>query len=77
LKPLDWFIVGMYAVSALLIGLHFTRLSSHGIESYFVGGRSLKWWAPPEGLRQFSPTALAASYPRRGYRYIPEIPERV
>ena len=45
MRPLDWAIVGMYAVSALLIGLYFTRRSSHGIESYFVGGRSLKWWA--------------------------------
>ena len=40
MKSLDWVIVGIYAV---LIGLYFTRRSSSGIGSYFVGGRLLKW----------------------------------
>ena len=44
MKPLDWGIMAMYAVVALAIGLYFTRRSSRGIESYFVGARSLPWW---------------------------------
>lgn len=45
MKPLDWVIVVIYVVAALGIGLYFTRRSSGGIESYFVGARSLPWWA--------------------------------
>ena len=44
MKPLDWGIMVIYAAVALAIGLYFTRRSSRGIESYFVGARSLPWW---------------------------------
>jgi Na+/proline symporter len=44
MKPLDWGIMVIYALVALAIGLYFTRRSSRGIESYFVGARSLPWW---------------------------------
>lgn len=45
MKPLDWLVVAAYALVALAIGVYFTRRSSHGIEGYFMGGRSLPWWA--------------------------------
>lgn len=45
MSPLDWGVMALYAVSALIIGLYFTRRSSRGVESYFVGSRSLAWWA--------------------------------
>jgi Na+/proline symporter len=35
----------VYSLIALCIGLYFTRRASRGIEGYFVGGRSLPWWA--------------------------------
>lgn len=44
MKPLDWLVVAAYALVALAIGVYFTRRSSHGIEGYFMGGRSLPWW---------------------------------
>jgi Na+/proline symporter len=45
MKPADWGVMVLYALMALAIGLYFTRRASGGIESYFVGGRSLPWWA--------------------------------
>lgn len=45
MKPLDWLVVGVFTLSALAIGLYFTRRASQGIEGYFMGGRSLPWWA--------------------------------
>ena len=41
---IDWGIVGVYALSALLIGFYFTRKASEGIEDFFVAGRSLGWF---------------------------------
>jgi len=41
---IDWTIVGVYAVSALLIGFYFTKKASEGIEDFFVAGRSLGWF---------------------------------
>ncbi len=45
MKTLDWAVVALYSVCALLIGIYFTRRASHGIEGYFMAGRSLPWWA--------------------------------
>lgn len=45
MRLLDWFILGAFTLSALSIGLYFTRRASQGIEGYFMGGRSLPWWA--------------------------------
>jgi Na+/proline symporter len=45
MKPLDWGVMVVYALLALAIGMYFTRRASRGIESYFVGARSLPWWA--------------------------------
>lgn len=41
---IDWTIVAVYAVSALLIGFYFTKKASKGIEDFFVAGRSLGWF---------------------------------
>lgn len=41
---LDWTIVVAYSAIAIAIGAYFTRRASLGVESYFVGGRSLPWW---------------------------------
>lgn len=45
MKPVDWLVVAGYAVVALAIGVYFTRRAGHGVEGYFIGGRSLPWWA--------------------------------
>src|ERR1700730_18554765 len=44
MHTLDWLIVLSYALVAIAIGSYFTRRASQGVESYFVGGRSLPWW---------------------------------
>jgi SSS family solute:Na+ symporter len=45
MTALDWTVVAVYAVLALGIGIYFTRRAGKSIESYFVGSRSLPWWA--------------------------------
>lgn len=45
MKPVDWLVVAGYALVALAIGVYFTRRAAHGVEGYFMGGRSLPWWA--------------------------------
>ncbi len=45
MKPLDWAVMLIYSLLALGIGVYFTRRASLGVEGYFVGGRSLPWWA--------------------------------
>jgi len=40
---LDWFIVGLYVVVAVVIGICFTRKASKSTDNYFVAGRSLSW----------------------------------
>jgi solute:Na+ symporter, SSS family len=44
MHTVDWLIVIGYALVALAIGSYFARRASGGVESYFVGGRSLPWW---------------------------------
>ena len=45
MKPADWGVMVLYSLLALCIGVYFTRRASGGLENYFVGGRSLPWWA--------------------------------
>ncbi len=45
MTPLDWAVIAVYALLALGIGAYFTRRAGKNIESYFVGSRSLPWWA--------------------------------
>jgi SSS family solute:Na+ symporter len=41
---IDWTIVGIYLVWIVWDGLRLTK-RSHELEGYFLGGRSLPWWA--------------------------------
>lgn len=41
---IDWAIVVGYLVSALLIGLYFSKRASGNLVEYFTSGRSLPWW---------------------------------
>jgi solute:Na+ symporter, SSS family len=41
---LDWSIVGLYVLTALVIGFIFVKKASHNTADFFVAGRSLPWW---------------------------------
>lgn len=44
MHPVDWAIVGLYLAWIVWDGLRLTRRSRE-LEGYFLGGRSLPWWA--------------------------------
>src|SRR5687767_4247216 len=44
MHPIDWAIIGIYLVWMIWDGLRLTK-RSHELEGYFLGGRSLPWWA--------------------------------
>ena len=44
MHPLDWTIVGIYLAWMIWDGLRLTKRSNE-LEGYFLGGRSLPWWA--------------------------------
>ncbi len=44
MASVDWIIVGLYLLSALGIGLYFTRKASGNTTDFFVAGRSLPWY---------------------------------
>ncbi len=44
MTPVDWAIVGVYLVWIVWDGLRLTKRSNE-LEGYFLGGRSLPWWA--------------------------------
>jgi solute:Na+ symporter, SSS family len=44
MHPIDWAIVGVYLVWIVWDGLRLTK-KNQGVEGYFLGGRSLPWWA--------------------------------
>ena len=41
----DYAIVGGYFLFSILVGLYFSRRASRSPEDFFLGGRSLPWWA--------------------------------
>jgi SSS family transporter len=41
---IDWVIVGLYIVGAIVIGMVLSKKATHDISSYFVSGRNLPWW---------------------------------
>ena len=41
---IDWSIIGLYVVSALVIGVVFTKKAGESTDDFFVAGRSLPWW---------------------------------
>ena len=44
MHPLDWAVLGAYLVWMIWDGLRLTK-RSHELEGYFLGARSLPWWA--------------------------------
>lgn len=44
MTALDWTIVGLYVLIALVLGFVFVRKASHNTTDFFVAGRSLPWW---------------------------------
>ncbi|MDP7009634.1 MAG: Na+:solute symporter [Phycisphaerales bacterium] len=44
MAPIDWIIVALYIVSAIGIGIWFTKKASKGTTNFFVAGRSLGWF---------------------------------
>jgi len=44
LNALDWWVLGLYGVLALAVGLAFARRAGRGREEYFLAGRGLPWW---------------------------------
>jgi len=42
---IDYIIVAAYLLGILIIGMWFERRASKSIDSFFLGDRSLKWWA--------------------------------
>ena len=44
MHPVDWTIVAVYLVWIVWDGIRLTK-RSHELEGYFLGGRSLPWWA--------------------------------
>jgi Na+/proline symporter len=44
MKPIDWAIIALYLTWVVWDGLRLTK-RSHELEGYFLGGRSLPWWA--------------------------------
>jgi Na+/proline symporter len=44
MHPVDWTIIAIYLVWIVWDGLRLTK-RSHELEGYFLGGRSLPWWA--------------------------------
>ena len=44
MSPIDWFIVLVYLVFTLALGIYLSGRASEGLEAFFVSGRSLPWW---------------------------------
>ena len=44
LAPLDWFVIALYGLVALAIGLRFARRAGAGAGEFFLSGRKLPWW---------------------------------
>ncbi len=44
MATIDWLIVALYVLTALVIGFIFVRKASHNTADFFVAGRSLPWW---------------------------------
>jgi SSS family solute:Na+ symporter len=44
LTALDWSVIVVYAVGAVIIGLYFARRAGRETSEFFVGGRSMPWW---------------------------------
>ena len=45
MHPIDYFIIFLYLVGIVVLGFVLQRKASAGIESYFLGDRTMPWWA--------------------------------
>ena len=44
LSTLDWWVLALYGVTILSVGLAFARRAGGGREDYFLAGRNMPWW---------------------------------
>jgi Na+/proline symporter len=44
MQALDWWVIGLYLVGTLTIGIWFSRRGAKSFVEFFVGGRALPWW---------------------------------
>jgi len=44
MHAVDYVIIGIYLIGMVAVGLWFQRKAAQGINSYFLGNRSLPWW---------------------------------
>ena len=44
LSALDWWVLALYGVTILSVGLAFARKAGRGTEDYFLAGRNMPWW---------------------------------
>ena len=44
MHPVDYFIVVIYLIAIVALGIFLSKKASSGIESYFLGDRNLPWW---------------------------------
>lgn len=44
LTSLDWAVVAVYGITALVVGLWFARRAGKGTKEFFLSGRQLPWW---------------------------------
>lgn len=44
LTSLDWFIIVLFLLISLGIGLYYTKKASQNTTNFFLGGRNLPWW---------------------------------
>ncbi len=44
LSALDWWVLALYGVTILSVGLAFAHRAGRGTEEYFLAGRSMPWW---------------------------------
>ena len=44
LSTLDWWVLALYGVTILTVGLAFARRAGGGREDYFLAGRTMPWW---------------------------------
>ncbi len=44
LSALDWWVLALYGVTIMAVGLAFARRAGGGREDYFLAGRTMPWW---------------------------------
>ena len=44
LSTLDWWVLALYGVTILTVGMAFARRAGSGREDYFLAGRNMPWW---------------------------------